>query len=466
MGRYSRLGKNTILVFVGNIGSKMITFLMLPFYTKWLSVSDYGITDMVTIYVSFLLGIITLSLAEAVFIFPKDQDHSIQKKYFSSAFGICSLSFILTAFIFFVVKYALSELNIKNTFTEHTWTIYTILITSALQFFLQQFSRSLDKVIIYATSGIVLTFATAIFSFWLIPKYHLSGYFTAQIIALAITSTYTYTASKSYSFTSIKSVSKEACVEMLKYSMPLIPNGIMWWIISALNRPITEEYLGLHEVGIFAVANKFPAIIMILFSIFSYSWQISVIEEFKKENYKDFYNKMVQLIFSILILVSCGMTILSPYIIKIVDNKFIEASSYIPILSIGVVFSSFSGLVGTNFSAIRKSKYYFYSSVWGATASIILSLILIPSFKLYGACIAIVVPHLIMALSRLFYSWKYVKLEKLYKYVSLIIINLSLIVITGKYGMNAYSILIIVLLFIFYILLNRNLLISIIPLKK
>lgn len=42
--------------------------------------------------------------------------------------------------------------------------------------------------------------------------------------------------------------------------MPLVPNNIMWWLVSALNRPVMEIYLGMEAIGLFAVANKFPSV--------------------------------------------------------------------------------------------------------------------------------------------------------------------------------------------------------------
>jgi O-antigen/teichoic acid export membrane protein len=63
MGKYSRLGKNTLLVFIGNAGANGL--LMLPFYTRWLSVEDYGTTDIINVYVSLLLGLVTACIARA-----------------------------------------------------------------------------------------------------------------------------------------------------------------------------------------------------------------------------------------------------------------------------------------------------------------------------------------------------------------------------------------------------------------
>lgn len=65
MGRYSRLGKNTVLVFIGNTDLKLIGLLMLPFYTRCLSVEDYGITDIINVYVIFLLSVVLCCIAES-----------------------------------------------------------------------------------------------------------------------------------------------------------------------------------------------------------------------------------------------------------------------------------------------------------------------------------------------------------------------------------------------------------------
>lgn len=73
MGKYKTLGQNTLYSFIGAFGTKMIGFLMLPFYTKWLSPTDYGTTDLITVYASLLTSAVTLSMHEAIFVFPLNQ---------------------------------------------------------------------------------------------------------------------------------------------------------------------------------------------------------------------------------------------------------------------------------------------------------------------------------------------------------------------------------------------------------
>lgn len=458
MSKYKQLGKNTILVFLGNTGSKLIGLFMLPFYTKWLSVEDYGITDIITVYVSFFLGIITCSITEAIFIFPKDVPKDVQKSYFSSGLFFALFSFIVAAILFALVQWSCNMLEISNSFTKYAWIIYFIIVATFIQNYLQQFSRSINLVRVYAVSGVLLTFFSAFFSFVLIPKFGVLGFIYAQIGSLLLTSIYTFIFSNSNSFFSINSISKESYKKMLIYSIPLIPNGIMWWLVSALNRPIIEHYLSIKEVGLFAVANKFPSLLTMVFSIFIFSWQISVLEEFNNESYKQFYNKVLRVIFIILFLISCGLTIFSKVIVSImVDDKFYEAWKLIPILTFAVLFSSLSGYVGTNFSASRESKYFFYSSIWGAITSIVFNIILIPFFGLFGAALAVVLSFVVMAISRIIYSWKYVQITNMPIYCYMIVINIAVIVITFYIQNLIIKFLLYLLCFLIFVIINRKL---------
>jgi O-antigen/teichoic acid export membrane protein len=430
MGKYRCLGKNTLLVFIGNMGAKVVGLLMLPFYTRWLSVEDYGTTDIINVYVSLLLGLVTACIAEAVFVFPKDQDVEKQKSYFSSGlfFAICSLS--VTALLFKGIKNIFVYQSISNSFTTNTWFIYGLLVTNFLQQYIQQFVRSMDKMKVYSTTGIVVTVSTAICSFLVIPRYGVFGYVLALIFANFAGVVYSFWCSSAYRYFCISGIKKGVCKEMLKYSVPLIPNSIMWWLVGAMNRPLMEHHLGLHAIGIFAVANKFPGIVSVVFSIFSVSWQISVLEEFRKERFAHFFNTVFRIVvtglfFIFFIIAFCGRLIVS----ILTTPAFYEASRYILSLTLGAILSSVSGLAGSNFLAARESKYFFYSSVWGAAFSVIGNFLLIPRLGIMGAAIAVLLSFIAMAVSRIVYGWKYVRIQNIPLYIGMLLIALTTIVL-------------------------------------
>jgi O-antigen/teichoic acid export membrane protein len=430
MGKYTRLGKNTITVFIGNAGAKLIGLLMLPFYTRWLSVEGYGVADIINVYVSLMLGLATACIADAVFIFPKGQPIEQQKTYFSSGLCFAFLSLGLTAILFQLANAIFAYKEISNSFTDNVWFVYGLLVSSFLQQYIQQFVRSIEKMKIYSTTGIVLTISTAVFSFFIIPIWGVSGYVFALMLAHILAAAYSTVFSGAFKYFAIRSVKKNTCVEMLKYAVPLIPNSIMWWLVGAMNRPLMERYLGMHEVGIFAVANKFPGIVSIVFSIFSVSWQISVLEEFGKERFAHFFNTVFRIVVTGLFLLFFIIAFCGRLIVSILTTPaFYEASRYILPLTLGAILSSISGLAGSNFSAARKSKYFFYSSVWGAAFSVIGNFLLIPRLGIMGAAIAVLLSFTAMAVSRIVYGWKYVRIQNIPLYGGMLLIALTTIAV-------------------------------------
>lgn len=426
--RTQRLKKNTFLVFMGSAGSRLISFIMLPLYTRWLSVDEYGLTDILTVYVTFLFSFITCCISESIFIFPKNQEYEKQKSFYSSALGFLFVMMLVTAFLFLGIRIFSSEYSISNSFVDNIWLIYFMLLTEIAMKVSQQFTRSIDKMLVYSITGIISAVSTAFFAFMLIPKYGVVGYVWSIILAHMVAAIYSFVCSKSYKYICFKSIKKKSLSLLLKYSVPLIPNSVMWWIVHAINRPIMEMSLGLHDIGIYAVANKFPSIITMIFSIFTTSWQISVLEEFGKEGYASFYNKVLRILYLLLICLLLILTLFSKLFINLfVDEKYYEAWKYIPLLSLAAVLSSISGITGSHFSATKESKYYFYSSIWGALAAIILNILLIPIWGLYGVCIAVIVSFCVMAISRIVYSWQYVHIENMLFYIISFVLIIVLI---------------------------------------
>lgn len=67
--KFRYLAKNTLLFTISSFGSKILAFLLVPFYTNILSTEEYGTVDLVTTTSSLLLFVVTLCIADAVMRF-------------------------------------------------------------------------------------------------------------------------------------------------------------------------------------------------------------------------------------------------------------------------------------------------------------------------------------------------------------------------------------------------------------
>lgn len=219
-----------------------------------------------------------------------------------------------------------------------------------------------------------------------------------------------------------------------------------------------EAYGGLFIIGLFAVANKFPSLLNMLYLLFQQAWMISVLEEAKKAHYTQFYNRLLKLVFMMQVLGALTLTLSGKFIIRqFTTADYFSAWIYIPILLVGVLFSNVATFVGTNFAVTRESKYYFYSTVWAGVASILFNFLLIPQYSIWGACWAIVLSQVINMLVRIKYSWKYVHITDFGFYaLNLIFLTICIIARIGLDDKPLLMWLVLAVSGISFFLINRN----------
>lgn len=422
MGRNKILAKNISFVLIGNVGSKLMGFIMLPLYTSWLSPADYGVTDIMGVYAGLLLNVVACDVSDAIFVFPSGATEVEIKKYYSSGFFFQIFCSLLCAFAFFLLTF----IGAKNSFFEYIWYVYGILISNLFQKYAQDFCRGINKMSVFSFTGIVQSASIALFSILLIPHTGVYGFATAMIIANTITGIFTFFYSRSYRFLSVFMFDWTCLKRMLKYSIPLIPTAIMWWLVSSLNRPLLERHIGMFAIGLFAVANKLPNVLNMVFGLFQQAWNITAIEEFAKKDFSLYYNKMFRVVFGMQTFLCMVLVLFSKlFVMLFTSAEYMEAWKYVPLLCLSVLFSNTSAFVGSVFTAIRKSNYIFISTIFGGVGAIVFNYLLIPQYGLLGACVAIILSHLLSMVSRIFFSAGFVE----FKAKAVIVYNILIIML-------------------------------------
>lgn len=63
------LFKNTGIIAIGQISTKIVNFLLLPLYTALLTTQEYGLVDILSTYSALIVVIVGLQINQAVFRF-------------------------------------------------------------------------------------------------------------------------------------------------------------------------------------------------------------------------------------------------------------------------------------------------------------------------------------------------------------------------------------------------------------
>lgn len=408
MNKNKELIRNTIIIFLGKACTQLISFLLLPLYTAYLTTSDYGIVDLIVTYVSLLVPVITVQLEMAAFRFLVDNRND--KKEISKIITnilYCILSFATLFILIYIVL-----INIIN--IPYKWYILTNILVTIFSNLMLQISRGLGDNKTYSIGSFFAGATTVIFNVILIViiKSGAKGMLISSIIANSVTFIYIFIKLRIYKYINKEEYSKTFIKKSLKYSWPLVPNGISWWIINASDRTIISYLLGTAANGIYAVSNKFSGIVTTILNIFSLSWTESAALHIDDEDRDSFFseamNRMIKLFISIVMLIIAFM----PFAFRIlVNEQYNEAYIYIPILLLSTIFNGAVIVYSGIYIAKKLTKQVAATSTMVAILNIIINLILIKFIGLYAAAISTMLSYLIMAIYRHYDLKKYVNIK-------------------------------------------------------
>lgn len=395
--KYKKLINNSLILAIGNFGSKLINFFMVGIYTLYMSTGDYGKGDIILTTVNLLLPVVTLSVFEGLLRYVLD-DKEEKETIFANALLVVLVGNIL----FFLGFYLFSVIMSFDKQVEYAY-FFSLLLMQSLQMLFSQYVKAIDKLKIYAINGVLVSVGTFAFGLVFLKVFHLglAGYMYSLIIANCLSLVFL---SLNISFRQIREQAEfswEKIKEILRYSIPLIPNSIMWWVITASSRYILTYYYDYQITGIYAAANKIPSLLSVITSIFIQAWQLSAIEVYRTEDEEYFFKKVYRDYIGIISMATSLILLFLPLLTKIMlSNEFIQGWKYIPILLLANLFSSAATFLGTNYIIAKKTIGIITTSLFAALLNLVCSLLLIPNYGPNGASIGSLCGFLLMFILR------------------------------------------------------------------
>lgn len=457
MSKKKELIKNTIIIFMGKVCTQLISFLLLPLYTSYLLTEEYGFVDLVTTYVTLIVPIITMELEMSVFRYLVDcrKDEKEKKKIFSNNFII-----LLASLALFIVLYLVVTCFWK--FDYCYLILFDIIICTFSGNFLQ-ITRGVGRTLDYAISCIITGITTILLNILLIVVFKLGafGMITSMALANGLGAVYLFIRLKMWQYIDFKKKDKKLIKEMYKYSIPLVPNGISWWIVNVSDRSIITAILGTAANGIYAVSNKFPTILSSLLGIFNLSWSESAALHVNSPDRDQFFSEVSNTVTKLFTCLGVGMISCMPFVFPILINKsYNDAYNYIPILILGSVFNVIICLYSALYIAKKMTKQVATTSIIGAIINIIINVVLIKYLGLYAAALSTAISYFVMMVYRHFDLKKYMRItyEKGLLIKTIVIFTFAIIL---YYQHNIYlDILNLVVVVIYSILMNKDFLVS------
>ena len=453
MSKGKDLAKNTVIVSIGKICTQLITFFLLPVYTAVLSNEEYGVVDLLNTLTSLLLPIATLQIEQGIFRYLLDCRENKEKQ---TTLITTVLKFILVQSTICILIFLCASPFIHN---EYKYFLMANLLMGILSSISLQICRGLGDNKTYAVGSFITGALTVILNviFIVVFKWGAYGMLIATAISNLLCAIYVFVKKKIYKYIDIKQNDKKLLKDIIKYSVPLIPNMISWWIVSASDRTIISAVIGVAQNGIYSAANKFSGIFSTLYSVFNLTWTESASININSEDRDEFFSKIFDFIVRFFGSLCLGTIAFMPFVFGIlVNEKFAESYYQIPILILGSVFNILVSFLGSVYVAKKLTKEIAKTSIIAAIINIVVNIALIKQIGLYAASISTVIAYFAMFIYRWIDVKKYVSIKTNKALIAVLSVSFLVAIITYYLKMKIISIVVLLAVIIIAIYINKD----------
>lgn len=408
MNEKKRLIKNTGMIAIGNISTKLVSFFLLPLYTALLSTSEYGTFDYILSIATFCVPFVSVLMDESIFRFLIDCKKQEEKEKVIST----SLMIVLTGMTGFTLIGIPVMQGLHYHYTCYA-TIYILL--NVVSGMISAILRGIGRTDQYALFNFLLGSIQIALNVLFIAVFHMGvdGMLMAAILTQFFVSVIFIFRIRLWKYFNFRIVDSQMAKDMIVYSLPLIPNKVSWSIINLSDRIVLMNWVGSEATGLYAVSYKFPNLMDTVYGFFYQSWKESSARVMGDDSQNDFYNAVYEYLKNFMYALVLGMSAFMPLIFRIMINKnFYEALFYVPILLLATYFANISGFYGGIFTAYKDTKIMGTTTLTAAILNLTINLLMIHKFGIYAAAISTLVANFLIYLYRRWKVSKYIELNE------------------------------------------------------
>lgn len=408
MNREKALAKNTFIIAIGTFLPKFSSIITLPIITGGLTKAEMGTYDLISTLVSLFLPVATLQIQSAAFRFLIDvrEDEKETKRIITNI-----ISFILpTSLIALTILY----LCLGNVSLVIRWLICLYFFSDILMLSTQQIVRGLSNNKLYSASSVTISFSNMLLIVLTISvgKQGLVGVLAS--ITIATTSGLILLLVKGHILSRIdlSLLSRKTLLEMLSYSWPMIPNSLSNWVLSFSDRAVLTAFMGLEANAIYSVANKIPALFTTVQGTFVFAWQENASLASKDSDADTYYAEMFDSIFGILVGIMALLIAATPILFwLLIRGDYKEAYYQMPILFMGMLFSSMASFIGGIYVAHKKTRSVGVTTILAAACNLVIDLVFVHKIGIFAASISTLVSYVFLTIYRMVDVQKFQKVK-------------------------------------------------------
>jgi len=405
--------KNFLIYGIGNIANKIITVILIPVATKYLTIIEVGILALLEMLELFLTTILSQGIGAAIWRFmgsnSDDKDSTI---LFSAFIGRMVVNILV---IFILLMFSEVITNVLNIPFDYLNIVILIILNSLMVVssnFVLSIWRYYDRSIlysIYSTSRFFLIITLSLY-FVIVLDLQLFGLVYAKIIvnAMGFIHSLIYVIGKYRS-----KISLSLYYKLQKYGIYFILVALVTPVLNTMNRLFINHYLTLNDVAIFSIAFKFGMLINILIvTPMQLAWLPMMYKIGDGVNSKKYYRDFAYYYSIISSFVFLIITIFREEMLLVfTTNDYLSGAKYIPIIAAAYLVNGYRHFFMSGLAIKDRTSFLGYASIITILINIILNNWFVNLYGIWGAALTTFLSYLALTSMILIFSQKIVKIE-------------------------------------------------------
>lgn len=387
-----RFFQHSAVYAIGGVLNRLGAFVLLPIYTNYLTVAQYGAIELFYTIAAVVSGLLSIGIAHATLRFYFEYREETERQAVVSTNLLASLAISVVG----VLPLALnSDALGRYFFSDTAMGLGIVLVLASLLLELSSqislaylrakehstffISISLGKLVVqFAANTVLLVWFDA----------GVLGVLTGNLAAVAL----------GWLVLTVFTVSRcglrfdlAKLVPVLKYSFPFLLSTMVALVSGTLDRFLINNYLTLHALGLYALALKFSKLLTDLigepFNLAYGSFRFTIMGQ---ENAATIQARVVRYLFSVSCVTALGLAYFTADVLRVMSApEYWPAADLVPLLALVGVLKVISYPLQTGILYQKQTRHIFHIGMLVALVSVVCAFVLILWLGVIGACMAL-----------------------------------------------------------------------------
>ncbi len=406
--------KNTIkqsaIYGLSRITSKMTGIVLLPLYTLHFAVKEYGVYILTDSLFQILLAIFLFGLETGVIKYYLDIEDVNRRKRFLFSVTLClfCIDCIFNLIIFIFLNNLLSLIYPAASYSQliiYASLLATVESFSFVVFLLLRMEEKVKMYTVFSILGTSLSLILQIYSLQIVSD-KLGGVFISRLVGATVIIIFL----SPYYISRLKiGLEINLIKELLRYSIPIMLASIVLTLLNQTDKYILGYLTNIGNAGIYGLAYNISGLLgFLIVSPFFLAFTVIFWKKIKDKNAKRFYSKSVTYLFFSISYGALILSLFTPHLIKIftLRTDYWMASKYVPWVALSLPFYGIHGIGEFSFFVTKKNYFIVFSYLIALSINIILNIVFIPIFEIYGAAFVNLISFMVLNICLYLFSKK------------------------------------------------------------